>query len=165
MSLSTSILTLSSQLGEALKQKGWRVSCAESCTGGGIGYAITSVSGSSQWFGEGFITYSNEAKASTLKVSDLDLDKYGAVSEPVVIQMAEGAARNTEAELAISVSGIAGPDGGSEDKPVGTVWFGRYADGDLCATKQVFSGDRHEVREKTILFALQYCLDAIQSSE
>lgn len=161
MSLSTSILTLSSQLGTALQRKEWQMSCAESCTGGGIGYAITSVPGSSAWFSEGFITYSNEAKSSTLKVSELDLDKYGAVSEPVVIQMAEGAARNTGAQMVVSVSGIAGPDGGTKNRPVGTVWFGRCCDGELAATKQVFSGDRHEVREKTILFALQYCLDAL----
>lgn len=161
MSLSNSIIALSNQLGQALQQKGWKVTCAESCTGGGIGYAITSISGSSEWFEQGFITYSNEAKAEVLTVVEMDLEKYGAVSEPVALQMAEGAARLTEAQIAISVTGIAGPGGGTEEKPVGTVWFGRYADGELSATKQVFSGDRQEVREKTILFALQYCLDVL----
>ncbi|MCY7295997.1 CinA family protein [Alteromonas sp. a30] len=161
MSLSNSIVALSSQLGQTLKRKGWKVTCAESCTGGGIGFAITSVAGSSDWFEQGFITYSNEAKASILTVVEMDLEKYGAVSEPVALQMAEGAARLAESEMAISVTGIAGPGGGTEGKPVGTVWFGRYANGDLSATKQVFSGDRQEVREKAILFALQYCLDAL----
>ncbi len=161
MSLSNDILNLAEVLGERLQQKSWQISCAESCTGGGIGYAITSVSGSSNWFEQGFITYSNAAKFELLGVFKTDLDEHGAVSETVVLQMAEGAARNAKANLAVSVSGVAGPGGGTADKPVGTVWFGRYCNGQTTACQKVFAGNRHEVREQTIQYALEYCLAAL----
>ena len=149
------ILQLAKTLGEALASKNWTISCAESCTGGGIGYAITSVSGSSAWFNQGFITYSNDAKQALVGVAAQTLRDHGAVSKQTVAEMAAGAAEKAGAEVGVAVSGIAGPDGGSEDKPVGTVWFGFFVDGDLKTDKLVFSGDRHQVREKTILHALE----------
>lgn len=166
MSLSKETIELARLLGEKLQQKGWYISCAESCTGGGIGYAITSISGSSGWFEQGFITYSNDAKQALLGVAKDDLDTQGAVSETVVMQMATGAAQKANADIAVAVSGVAGPGGGTPDKPVGTVWFGRYVlneqnEPSIEACRQVFEGDRHQVREQTIQFALEYCLEAI----
>lgn len=154
MNLTQEIKERAAQLGEYLLRAKWQISCAESCTGGGIGYAITSVSGSSQWFEKGFITYSNSAKESLLGVATSDLIESGAVSQPVVEQMACGAAKNAKAQVAVSVSGVAGPDGGSAEKPVGTVWFGFYIDGKVVSEKCCFSGDRDAVREQTILHAL-----------
>ena len=121
--MTNNLIQLAQQLGETLQRLGWQVTCAESCTGGGIGYAITSTSGSSSWFKSGYITYSNEAKHSLLGVSEQTLIDHGAVSQPVVEQMALGAAKAAGANVAVSVSGIAGPDGGSAGKPVGLVWF------------------------------------------
>ncbi|MGY0582042.1 MAG: nicotinamide-nucleotide amidohydrolase family protein [Paraglaciecola chathamensis] len=137
---------LAQQLGEQLQQLGWSVTCAESCTGGGIGYAITSTSGSSSWFKSGYITYSNEAKQSMLGVSEQTLGEFGAVSQAVVEQMALGATKAAQA--------IAGPEGGSAEKPVGTVWFGFAINGDVSTACQCFSGDRHEVRAQAIEYAL-----------
>ena len=145
---------LAQQLGEQLQQLGWSVTCAESCTGGGIGYAITSTSGSSSWFKSGYITYSNEAKQVMLGVSEQTLAEFGAVSQAVVEQMALGATKAAQANVAVSVSGIAGPEGGSAEKPVGTVWFGFAINGDVSTSCQCFSGDRHEVRSKVIEYAL-----------
>ena len=115
---------LSHLLGQKLLAKNWTISCAESCTGGGIGYAITAISGSSTWFKQGIISYSNEAKQQLLGVSAQTLDNFGAVSLETVKEMAQGAAKIAQAQVAISVSGIAGPDGGTKQKPVGTVCFG-----------------------------------------
>lgn len=161
MTLNNTAIDLAEELGKKLLQRGWSISCAESCTGGGIGYAITSTSGSSEWFQRGFITYSNEAKNELVGVSTQALSEHGAVSEPVVMQMAQGAAMQANAQMAIAVSGVAGPTGGSVDKPVGTVWFGRYVDGNVSAQVKRFEGDRHSVRAQTIEFALQYCLESL----
>ncbi|GAC25073.1 17.2 kDa protein 1 in recA 5'region [Paraglaciecola mesophila KMM 241] len=147
-------IQLAQQLGEHLQQLGWSVTCAESCTGGGIGYAITSTSGSSSWFKSGYITYSNEAKQVMLGVSEQTLNEHGAVSQPVVEQMAMGATKAAGANVAVSVSGIAGPDGGSDEKPVGTVWFGFSVNGEITTSCQCFSGDRHQVRDQAIEYAL-----------
>ena len=149
---------LAQLLGQKLLAKNWTISCAESCTGGGLGYAITSISGSSTWFNQGFITYSNEAKQQLLGVSEQTLATDGAVSAQTVEQMAQGAAHKAAAEVAISVSGIAGPDGGSPDKPVGTVWFGFYLNGQCHSLVQQFKGDRQQVRIKAIEFALSKVL-------
>jgi nicotinamide-nucleotide amidase len=154
-------LTLAKQLGLLLQSKDWQITCAESCTGGGLGYAITSTSGSSQWFKQGFITYSNEAKQDLLGVTDHTLASFGAVSEATVTEMAYGAAYKAQAQVAISVSGIAGPDGGSEDKPVGTVWFGFVCGSQVRNEKQLFSGDRHSIRAQAIEFALQQTIDLL----
>ena len=154
--VSESVFALANQLGEHLMQRHWQATCAESCTGGGIGYAITSVAGSSNWFQQGFITYSNEAKVQQLKVDNNTLSRHGAVSEAVVAQMAEGAAIAANANVAVAVSGIAGPGGGTATKPVGTVCFGFYVDGEVRQETQVFSGDRESIRQATITHALQW---------
>lgn len=156
-----STLSLASQLGEILVSQQKTISCAESCTGGGIAYAITSTSGSSGWFNRSFVTYSNQAKQDLLGVNSQTLEDFGAVSEQTVVEMASGTAAASNADLTISVSGIAGPDGGTPDKPVGTVWFGFYVDGDTTTDIQVFTGDRHQVRAKAIDFALDKMLQLI----
>lgn len=148
------INNLAQLLGNKLFAKGWYITCAESCTGGGIGYAITSTAGSSQWFEKGFITYSNEAKQTMLGVTIATLDNFGAVSQQTVEEMAAGAADKAKANIAIAVSGIAGPDGGNPEKPVGTVWFGFYINGQVFSKKHQFDGDRQAVRAKAITFAL-----------
>lgn len=145
---------LAQTLGEKLHLKGWTLSCAESCTGGGIGYAITAISGSSTWFKQGMITYSNEAKQQLLGVSALTLNNFGAVSQQTVEEMAQGAASSAMAQVAVSVSGIAGPEGGTADKPVGTVWFGFYIDGKIHSIKRLFAGGREQVRLQAIEFSL-----------
>lgn len=129
---------------------------AESCTAGGIGYYLTKLPGSSAWFDRGFITYSNEAKVELLEVPKALLDEFGAVSEPVAIAMANGALTHSTASLSVSVTGIAGPDGGSLDKPVGTVWIA-WASRERAAFAQCyqFHGDRDEVRIQTIQSAVE----------
>ncbi|GHL16694.1 hypothetical protein ECZU23_51370 [Escherichia coli] len=117
------LMQLSEQVGQALKARGATVTTAESCTGGWVAKVITDIAGSSAWFERGFVTYSNEAKAQMIGVREETLAQRGAVSEPVVVEMAIGALKAARADYAVSISGIAGPDGGSEEKPVGTVWF------------------------------------------
>ena len=155
------ILLLASQLGEQLLSQAKTISCAESCTGGGIAYAITSTPGSSAWFNRSFVTYSNAAKHELLGVSEQTLTDFGAVSEQTVVEMVIGTASASNADCAVSVSGIAGPDGGTPDKPVGTVWFGFFIDGNVQAEKRVFTGDRQQVRADSIQFALQKALQLI----
>jgi nicotinamide-nucleotide amidase len=145
---------LAQQLGDILLHKAWQVTCAESCTGGGIGYAITSISGSSSWFKQAYITYSNEAKHKLLGVDTNTLQQFGAVSAQTVEEMAAGAARNASAHCAIAVSGIAGPDGGSAEKPVGTVWFGFVIEQNILAEQQYFLGDRQQIREQAVDYGL-----------
>ena len=114
---------LATQVGEALKAHGLMLATAESCTGGGVAQAITEVAGSSAWFERGFVTYSNLSKQQMLGVRESTLMQHGAVSEMTVREMVEGALKHSNAQVALAVSGIAGPDGGTPDKPVGTVWF------------------------------------------
>lgn len=152
------VLNLSAQLGEKLMARNWQITCAESCTGGGIGYAITSAPGSSNWFQRGFITYSNPAKQKLVGVQKDTLESFGAVSQQVVQQMARGAIDAADANVAVAVSGVAGPGGGSEEKPVGLVWFGFVIDSEIIEEHQIFSGDRSQIREKTIVFALEKIL-------
>ncbi|KFB87068.1 hypothetical protein CR62_15615 [Serratia grimesii] len=151
---------LSIAVGEKLKANGQWITCAESCTGGGIAKAITDIAGSSAYFDRGFITYSNAAKHELLGVAEGTLVAHGAVSEEVVREMAQRALHAAQANLALSVSGIAGPDGGSAEKPVGTVWFG-FAErtGRVLARKMQFAGDRDAVRLQATIFALQTALD------
>jgi nicotinamide-nucleotide amidase len=155
------ITQLAQLLGNILSAKGWQISCAESCTGGGLGYAITSISGSSAWFKKGFITYSNDAKQDLLGVSEYTLIECGAVSAATVEEMAAAAAKHANAEVAIAISGIAGPDGGTPDKPVGTVWFGFFINGKNFSQKQMINGDRQTVRIKAIEFALSNTLELL----
>lgn len=142
-------------VGNVLKDRDQSVTCAESCTGGGLSYAFTSVAGSSGWFSQGLVTYSNQSKTQWVGVRSETLAQFGAVSEAVALEMALGAREIAGADHAIAISGIAGPDGGRADKPVGTVCFA-WADahGGVASTK-VFAGDRHQVREQSILFALE----------
>jgi nicotinamide-nucleotide amidase len=150
------LMQLSEQVGQALKAQGATVSTAESCTGGWIAKVLTDIAGSSAWFERGFVTYSNEAKSQMIGVSEATLAEHGAVSEPVVVEMAIGALRAARATYAISVSGVAGPDGGSAEKPVGTVWFGvACANGQGVTQRERFAGDRESVRRQATAYALQ----------
>jgi nicotinamide-nucleotide amidase len=153
--MTANTLQLAVQLGQLLLTRHWQISCAESCTGGGIGYAITAISGSSAWFKQGIISYANDAKEKLLNVDAQILATYGAVSQQTVEAMAQGAAMLAKAQVAVAVSGIAGPDGGSVEKPVGTVWFGFFIDGEVSSNCQLFTGDRQSVREQAVDFALQ----------
>lgn len=149
-------------VGQALARRGLRLACAESCTGGGIAYALTAVPGSSAWFERGFVTYSNAAKAQLLGVQPATLAAHGAVSGETVIEMALGTLAHAEAEIAIAVSGIAGPDGGSADKPVGTVWIAWARAGRAPQARRfVFAGDRAMVRAAAVLAALDGVLERL----
>lgn len=159
--ISDQILTLSAQLGELLVGRGWQITCAESCTGGGIGYAITSAPGSSNWFQRGFITYSNLAKNDLVGVNPETLKAYGAVSEQVVQEMAQGAGNAANAEVSVAVSGVAGPGGGSAEKPVGLVWFGFKMGATKVSFQKVFPGDRAQIREQTVITALTFLIDQL----
>lgn len=153
------ITNLAKLLGQALKEQNIKIVTAESCTGGGIAQAITEVPGSSAWFEQGFVTYSNQAKVQMLQVTQSSLDQHGAVSETVATEMVEGALINSNAEMAVSVTGIAGPDGGSKEKPVGTVYIAWIIRGKkVNCLRQVFSGNRSQVRQQTIKSALTLCL-------
>jgi len=145
---------LSAQLADLLRNRGWMLATAESCTGGLIAGACTSLAGSSDWFDAGFVTYSNEAKAAMLGVDTALLQAHGAVSEVVARAMAFGAVRHSRAQVSVAVTGIAGPGGGSAGKPVGMVWFGFQVDGVLSSEVMHFTGDRAAVREATVRHAL-----------
>ena len=146
--------------GQALRARGWMLATAESCTGGLVGAAITAVPGSSSWFDRGFITYSNAAKTELIGVPAELIARVGAVSSEVAHAMAEGALSRAHAQVAMSITGIAGPDGGSVDKPVGTVWFGlawKDGGGALVQTRHaLFPGDRALVRQQAALLALDW---------
>ncbi|EEY2614303.1 nicotinamide-nucleotide amidase [Escherichia coli] len=150
------LMQLSEQVGQALKARGATVTTAESCTGGWVAKVITDIAGSSAWFERGFVTYSNEAKAQMIGVREETLAQHGAVSEPVVVEMVIGALKAARADYAVSISGIAGPDGGSAEKPVGTVWFAfATARGEGITRRECFSGDRDAVRRQATAYALQ----------
>ncbi|WP_338292934.1 CinA family protein [Planctobacterium marinum] len=159
--ISDQILTLSAQLGELLVGRGWQITCAESCTGGGIGYAITSAPGSSNWFQRGFIIYSNQAKSDLVAVKSETLIAHGAVSEQVVQEMAKGAAEMAGAEVSVAVSGVAGPGGGSAEKPVGLVWFGIVVGDRKMNFQKVLPGDRAQIREQTVVTALTVLIELL----
>ncbi len=147
---------LSAAIGAHLQRLQATVTAAESCTGGWISKVITDIAGSSAWFERGFVTYSNDAKQQLIGVSADSLEQWGAVSEQVVREMAQGALQAAQADFALSVSGIAGPGGGSDDKPVGTVWFGFASKtGVVQAQRQIFAGDREAVRRQATAYALQ----------
>jgi len=143
------------QLAELLIKRNKKLTIAESCTGGWIAKVLTDLAGSSAWFERGFVTYSNQAKHEMLGVADTTLEKFGAVSEETVAEMVAGALKNSHADFSLSVSGIAGPGGGSDDKPVGLVWFAWAArDAVLLSEQQIFTGDRDAVREQAVIHAL-----------
>lgn len=148
------ITVLSSHLGEHLRRLNAQVSTAESCTGGGIAEAITRIPGSSAWFEAGYVTYSNTQKTRQLGVPEVLFGQVGAVSQEVVEAMVRGAQAASGARFAVAVSGVAGPDGGSPAKPVGTVWLA-WADGDhVISERRHFDGDREAVRRQTVIAAL-----------
>jgi nicotinamide-nucleotide amidase len=142
-------------LANLMLNKGWLLATAESCTGGLISAACTDLAGSSAWFERGFVTYSNEAKVELLGVDATLIAAHGAVSEEVARAMAQGAITHSRARVAVAVTGVAGPTGGSRAKPVGTVWFSFMVDGRLASEMRRFDGDRAAVRASTVHHALQ----------
>lgn len=165
MEFDKDIETLASSLLEAARQRELMIATAESCTGGLVAGALTAIAGSSDVVDRGFVTYTNEAKQQMLGVSAKSLDKYGAVSDPVVKEMAYGALANSMADLSVSISGVAGPGGGSEEKPVGTVYFGVAELGAPPHAERRDFGDigREEVRRQAVVVALSLMLEAIAS--
>ena len=147
-------MSVAEKLVELLKAQGLTCATAESCTGGGVGSAITAVPGSSAVFAGGVISYSNEVKQNVLGVSADILRNVGAVSAETAAQMAEGARRLLKTDLAVSLTGIAGPDGGSDEKPVGLVWFGLATKNGVRTEKAIFRGDRASVRAQAVTHAL-----------
>ena len=146
---------LAERVGQGLLAAGWRIATAESCTAGWIAKALTDVAGSSQWFECGYVTYSNAAKIRDLSVSESTLEQHGAVSEAAVREMAAGAWRISCAEVAVAVSGVAGPDGGTPEKPVGMVWFALATPpGEVICEVRRFEGDREQVRRQSVAHAL-----------
>ena len=153
---------LAARVGGALKAHGYMLATAESCTGGGVAQAVTAIAGSSDWFDRGFVTYSNLAKQQMLGVSEASLIAYGAVSEAVVREMALGALQHSTAQVSLAVSGIAGPGGGSPEKPAGTVWFAWAQDnGNVIVARHLFQGNRDEVRAQSVRTALRGLLDLL----
>lgn len=155
---------LASELGSLLLARQWQVTCAESCTGGGIAAAITAVPGSSSWFGAGFVTYSNHHKVRMLGVREETLIRVGAVSRQVVEEMTAGALQEAGADIAVAVSGIAGPDGGTAEKPVGTVWFAWATAGGVDSSCAHLAGDRDSIRRQAVDIALQGLIDRIKNT-
>lgn len=159
----TTITKLAQSAGLALHQQRLKLATAESCTGGGLGYWITMIAGSSAWFEGGFITYSNEAKITMLGVSPHTLKQHGAVSSEIACEMAEGALKHTQADIGIAITGIAGPTGGSKEKPIGTVFIASAKRGEPTkAMHHIFNGNRDAVRLQAIMSALQKLLDILR---
>lgn len=153
--------SLEEQVFLQLKDRHMKVSFAESCTGGLLAGRLVNVPGSSEVFEEGYVTYSNEAKQRLLDVSSEALENYGAVSRQVAEQMARGAAKRSGAQAAVGVTGIAGPDGGTDQKPVGLVYIGCFADHEVVVTENHFDGSRKEVRDQAVEAALKLLLDCL----
>jgi len=150
------VAALAERAGAALQACGWTAATAESCTGGLVAGAITDVAGSSNWFDRGFVTYSNAAKQAMLDVPASLIDEHGAVSEPVARAMAEGAIAHSDADVAVAITGIAGPGGGTPRKPVGLVCFAfALRSGTVESSSRRFDGDRAAVREAAVAFALE----------
>ena len=156
---------LALKLGRALHVRGWRLGVAESCTGGWIAKVLTDVAGSSQWFDGGVVAYSNAAKTELLGVPSETLAVHGAVSEETVRAMADGARRRFAVDLAVAVTGIAGPGGGTPDKPVGTVHFAWAAPNRVMAARRIFPGSRESVRRQTVALALERLVELVSDDE
>ena len=161
---------LAIELGAALKARGFMLALAESCTGGMVAQAVTSVAGSSAWFDRGFVTYSNAAKIDMLGVSTETLEKFGAVSEQTAAEMALGclkasALKHSQAHIAGSITGIAGPDGGTADKPVGTVCFGFAQANQVIASTQHFTGNREQIRQQATVFLMQLLIERLKTNQ
>ncbi len=151
------------QLTEMFLKTSSKLVTAESCTGGGLAEILTRIPGSSAWFERGFITYSNESKQEMLSVSPDTLEQFGAVSEETASEMAKGAVENSRADYGVAITGVAGPDGGTESKPVGTVCFAWHKRNEGGNTARIcFDGDRLKVREQACMLAMQGLLDLLQ---
>lgn len=156
------LLQLAHIVGQKLHAKGWMLATAESCTGGWVAQIITAIPGSSAWFDRGFVTYSNRAKQEMLGVNGATLDTHGAVSEETVREMATGALAKSQAHISVSLSGIAGPGGGSPKKPVGTVCIGwAVNDSAPLSTTCRLSGDREEIRSRAVAAALRGLIELV----
>lgn len=154
--------TLSKETGAALKARGWMLATAESCTGGWVAQVITATAGSSEWFERGFVTYSNQAKQDMLGVLEATLRNFGAVSEATAREMATGALAKSRAQIALAVTGIAGPSGGTPDKPVGTVCFAwALTEGPVSSRTCQFSGNRETIRRQAVIEALRGLLQTL----
>ncbi len=160
--MTNDIIELAAKAGHALQAKGLLLATAESCTGGGVSCAITEVAGSTGWFDCGFVTYSNASKSALLDVPAALIAQLGAVSEEVAAAMAKGALANSNAHVALSTTGIAGPSGAVPGKPVGTICFGWSRAGLTHTERLVFTGDRQSVREQTVMHALHGLLRFIE---
>ncbi|RIX47410.1 MAG: nicotinamide-nucleotide amidase [Rhodocyclales bacterium GT-UBC] len=160
-----SLENLAEQLGNSLLARGELLTAAESCTGGWLAQSVTAIAGSSAWFDRGFVTYSNAAKMDMLGVPETTLARHGAVSEPTARAMAQGALAHSLADWSVAITGVAGPSGGSPEKPVGTVCFA-WAQKDAACEAQTchFSGDRAAVREQSVAHALQGLLARLEDS-
>ncbi len=158
----TEFQQLAATLGEALLARGWRVATAESCTGGWVGQVLTAIPGSSAWYERGFITYANAAKQDMLGVTAATLETYGAVSEETACEMAQGALEHSNAQATLAISGIAGPGGGTPQKPVGLVCYGwALSDGTLMSSTCRLGGDREEIRSRAVAAALRGLIELI----
>lgn len=155
---------LAFQIGEKLKAKNWQLATAESCTGGLVGKCLTDIAGSSAWYDCGFITYSNQAKMRLLQVPESTLEAYGAVSEQTAQAMATGALKNSGAHITLSITGIAGPTGGSTEKPVGMVCFAWATQESLQSSTQYFQGNREQIREQAAHYALSGLVAHLKNS-
>ena len=154
---------LALRVGARLKARGLLLATAESCTGGWVAQVVTSVSGSSEWFDRGFVTYSNDAKREMIGVRVETLDRHGAVSEETAREMAAGALAASRAQIAVAITGVAGPTGGTPQKPVGMVCFAWAVHGGAVdSSTQHFAGDREAVRRASVMFALQGVVDRVQ---
>ena len=156
------LIDLAEKVGDALKSRKLLLTVAESCTGGAICQAVTEIAGSSEWFDCGFVTYSNSSKSEILNISASLIAQHGAVSEEIAAAMAQGALANSEAHIALSTTGIAGPGGAVPGKPVGTICFGWLVGGVTHTERKVFTGDRHAIREQTVAYALNRLLRYIE---
>jgi nicotinamide-nucleotide amidase len=153
---------LAVELGDKLRARGWMLATAESCTGGWVGQLLTSLPGSSHWYERGFITYANAAKVEMLGVSPDTLETHGAVSETTAMEMAVGALRHSHAQAALAISGIAGPGGGTPQKPVGLVCYGwALADGTVLSSTCRLDGDREEIRSRAVAAALRGLIELV----
>ncbi|MBE0620679.1 MAG: nicotinamide-nucleotide amidase [Burkholderiales bacterium] len=158
------LAALATRVGAALKAKGLMLAAAESCTGGWVAQAVTAIAGSSDWFERGYVTYSDAAKQDMLGVRAESLARHGAVSEEVAREMAAGALANSRAQVALAITGIAGPGGGSPEKPVGTVCFAWAVTAGASSTQtRYFDGDRESVRRQSVTVALQGVLEMLEA--
>jgi nicotinamide-nucleotide amidase len=153
---------LATELGDRLKARGWMLATAESCTGGWVGQLVTAQPGSSSWYERGFITYANDAKIEMLDVPETTLAEHGAVSEETAMAMAAGVLAHSHAQAALAISGIAGPSGGTREKPVGLVCYGwALTDGTLMSSTCRLDGDRDEIRSRAVAAAMRGLIDLL----